>query len=319
MKENQDELSTKTLRGILARDDAESLRAALDNGLDPKAWLDADPYETILAVAILKGSVKCVELLLERDGDWTIDAPFDEDLDPPLGIALERGSDEILKTFIEKRVVEKYSKEWLQEAVKSLGDREEYGEPAIAFLETVFLRPEATSELLSTPSLVKFLRKKAAVHSKSSASSTLAARWSTMARRLLDAENQSKLILIEIEELAADGHKSRIKKLLKRLSPELRREGAGRALVYATGLEDWDFAEQLLAMGADCTARNTGGWTALMYASRKGNLGLVRKLLAGGADLHACNEGTDGENAVQMARSPMIRRYLEKLAARDGK
>ena len=319
MKEMQAGLSAATLRTILVRDDVESLKNALDEDLDPTAWLDADPLEALLAVATLADSIRCVELLLDSGGDWALGAPFDEDLDSPLSIAICRGSDRILNAFVQKEMVEKYPIEWLREATKNLMDRGECEESLLTLLEAIGSRPEELSQLVAEPVVVKFVRKKAQDCARAEKCRNLADRWSTMARRLGDAETQVELILKEVEGLAANGHKSRLRKFLRSLTPDLRGEAAGRALVYMAAFEDWDFAGELLDMNADCTVKNSGGWTALMFASRNGNLGLVRKLLAGGADLHARHDGPRGESAIQMAKSPMIRRYLEKVAAQGGK
>jgi ankyrin repeat protein len=77
--------------------------------------------------------------------------------------------------------------------------------------------------------------------------------------------------------------------------------------------------EELLAMGADCTGRLADGSTALMYASMGGNLALIRKLLANGADLYARQASSRRVTAIELARTPLVRRYLEKVAARDSK
>ena len=85
--------TSASLREILAKDDSEALGSALDQGLDPKTWLDADSRDALLAVAVLEESPRCVELLLESGGDWTTEAPFDEDQESPLGLAAEFGSE----------------------------------------------------------------------------------------------------------------------------------------------------------------------------------------------------------------------------------
>jgi ankyrin repeat protein len=319
MERDQVAFSGDALRGILTRDDVDTLENALDKGLDPKLWLDLDSSEALLAIAILEASVKCVALLLESGGDWALVAPFDEDLDAPLSLAVRCGSDEILDIFIQKNIVEKYSKEWLREAVGSLMDRGKWREQAVAFLEAVASRPEGLSQLLDDFSLIKSLGKKAESFSKSAATTALTDRWSVIARTFLDAENQVESILIGIEEMAYTCHVGRAKKLLKSLPLAYLSEGAGRALVYATRSCSWEFAEDLLAMDADCTIRLADGSTALMYATMGGNLGLIRKLLARGADLYARQDGPNRESAIEMAETPLVRRYLEKVAARDSK
>lgn len=92
--------STESLREIIARDDARSLKAALDQGLNPKTWLDVSSRDTLPAIAILEDGLQCVELLLEKGGDWAVEAPFDEDQESPLGIATQIGSEPILQAFI---------------------------------------------------------------------------------------------------------------------------------------------------------------------------------------------------------------------------
>jgi ankyrin repeat protein len=313
----QVELSSADLRAILTQDDVESLKDALDKGVDPKSWLDADPFEALLAIAILEDSVKCVEFLLDRGGDWALVVPFDEDLEPPLSIAVYRGSDEVLAAFIQRKSVEKYPKYWLRMATGSLLDRKQWGESTVAFLEAVVSRPEGLAQLLDDFSLIKSLREKAKDCSRSKVNPALANQWSAMARTLHDSKNQAESILIGIEETAYTCHFSQARNLLKTLPPAYLSEGAGRALVYATRSKNWEFAEELLAMGADCTIKLTS--SALMYATMGRNLGLIRKLLANGADLYARQDCTGGLTAIEMAPTPLIRRYLEKVAARAGK
>jgi hypothetical protein len=140
-----------------------------------------------------------------------------------------------------------------------------------------------------------------------------------MAHSLGKAERQAKLILAEVEELAASCHTSRLRKVLKTIPPSSRSEAAGRALVYAAQRGEWELAQELLEMGADCTVKLASGSTALMYAAMGGSLALIRELLERGADLHARQDGTGGATVIEMAETPLVRRYLEKLAARAGK
>lgn len=122
----------------------------------------------------------------------------------------------------------------------------------------------------------------------------------------------------QIEEWAAFGHTSRVLNLLRSLPEAARREAAGRALVYAAGHDNTaDFVNELLQLGADCTVQLDSGSTALMSASRQGNLGLIRRLVEAGADVAVRQPGPRGETAAEMAYTPLVQRYLEKLVDRQ--
>lgn len=208
-------------------------------------------------------------------------------------------------------MIDKYSVEWLQDAIYGLVDRKIFDGSTLAFLEAIAARPEGLTELLCKDSIAKSLAKK--IEHCAQPESDTAHSWAAIADNLLGVATQPEAIFDEMEKFAAFGHAKRTIGCIEKMPPSWRREAAGRALVYAARDEHWNFANDLIEMGADCKFQFPDGSTALIYAARWGNLALVRKLLANGADLGA--RDSDGDTAIDLAGSPMIRRYLEKLAA----
>lgn len=303
--------TSASLREVLAKDDIEALGAALDRGLDPKTWLDSDSRDALLAVAVLEESPQCVELLLTRGGDWAVEAPFDEDQESPLGLAAEAGSETILKAFVDHGAVKKYSVDWLQDAIHRLVNRKNADASTLAFLKAVTARSEELTVLLREDSVARSLDKKIEQYLRTKPDSADA--WATVADKLLRTVDRPEAILDEMEEFAAFGHVNRAIGCIEKLPPSWRREAAGRALVYAARTGRWSFADKLIEMGADCTFQFPDGATALKYAAGRGNLAIIRRLLDNGADLGA--RDSNGDTAIDMAGSPLVRRYLEKLAA----
>ncbi len=305
-------MTFKEVRRALEHDDVDRIREAMEDGLEPTMWLDADSGDALLAVAVEADSLKCAELLLANGGDWSLSAEFDEDLISPFALAVRKGSSDMVRTFLRFGSVESYAPEWLEAAMAELILRP-CGDRAVAeAFEALIARPGGVSQPFADGSLRPSFETKAESCSKKCADPALAERWAAIAQSFRGVGLQLVELFDQIELLAANGHSTRVKRLLESLPRGAHAEGAGRALVYAASRDKPRFAEELIERGADCSLQLFDGSTALMKAARKGNLSLVRRLLAAGADITARQHGPRGKTAQEMAGTRLVAAYLKK-------
>ena len=310
-------LSDDELRAVLRFDQAEVLERALDAGLDPRGWLNLDSYDAFLTVAIDSQSVGCVRLLLARNGDWCLGALFDPDWVPPLAVAVELGSDKILRLFLDFGLVERYPIDWLRVALQTIPIRSSFGLATLELLEKSCQREEGLQALVGSHSVRKTLAKKAIQQSKVEKDQSVALRWSELGERLQVGGNDLKTLISQVEELVGNGQYRGMNDLLDSLPPSLYPEVAGTALITLVPRDQWQLVEELIAKGADCTIQDSSGDTALMFAALRSNLKVIRLLIENGADVTARQKYSSQSRAIDFAQTPLIRRYLEKEAAKQ--
>ena len=310
-------LRDQDLRAALQADRVDLLEEALQAGLDPKGWLDLDSYDAFLTIAIESQSVGCVRLLLARDGDWCLEAAFDEDWTPPLAVAIESGTDEMLRLFVEAGVVDRYPVEWLRVALQTLPIRRPLDRATLDLLERAGQREEGLQALLDSPSVCRSLAQKAFLQSQAEKDQGIASRWSALAERLQKSDRSVEALVCEVQVLIHRGRYRRLEGFLGSLEPSSFAEVAGAALISLASRQEWKQVEGLISKGADCSIQDDSGQTALMLAAQASNLKAIRLLIDNGADVLARQKYSSQSSAIDFAQTRLIRRYLEKQATRQ--
>jgi ankyrin repeat protein len=286
---------------LLRDDDVEGLRALLDSGLPPLA--NDKTLATPVSLAAQSGARNCVRLLLEKGGspdagdppplvgailgghyevlDLLLAAgadpgsqPYDEEEEPPLVVAAERGDARAIRALAAAGAVAVSAPGFLKEALRrALEVKGAKGDEALATLLADALprleRESVDADAELTKAARRLGKKSASAESKD------------IARRAKAIANEAKAEIDEAVNSVLEERLSDLFELLARVPEERRKKLAGMAAIYAAG-GPAALVESLLQKAGPADVRDDQGRTALMYAVLRCSDLLVDALLMTG-------------------------------------
>lgn len=306
------------LEALVESDNAAGLAARLDRGVDVNA--SDSTGESLLSLAAASGSVRVVELLLERGAAPNLFAiwpaplvraveaghllivelliaagadvgsePWCEDADLPLVAAMQFARWRIAERLLASGAIEAADERWLGEILEAGLEARGRGRTAVLsgslrrILERFGQRPLPIDDHLLDRA-AKLLR-------RSADHRALGEELASRVDAFKAAEERISLLFSaevpDVETIWA----------LVRGAPVASRARLAAAAFCRAGLrEEWSLATRFLDFGMDLDYRDANGRTPVMYVAWEGEIELLERLVGEGANLRAVD--SDSQNSV---------------------